>query len=239
MLSIRKKDSVYEYLFNETFQSWFWLEKKYSSKGFEIACRQYDNSNIINQNISFISKDIQQIYISNLIRSELTYNALKIDIKANKTELINEVPIVPFIQTMFKLPTFIWMAVGRIQWLLNIKIQPEIRNDTLKKIDLLISKLEKDNNDTLIIGHGFYFSQLKRVLKKRRYSGKAKLNYKNGEIVRFNKVWCQRTYVFKIDIAYLPLNNLPKPIRESIFSWNALKNLYWPNSQPDQGSVSW
>ena len=165
----------------------FGWKKKYSSKEFEIACKEYDNSDIINQNIRFDSKGIQQVYISDLIRSDLTYKALKIDIKSDKTELINEVPIVPFINTKFKLPTFIWMTFGRIQWLLNIKKQPEIRYDTLKKIETLISRLEKEKNDTLIIGHGFYFSQLKKVLKKKRYSGKGKSHYKNGEIVKFNK----------------------------------------------------
>ncbi len=165
----------------------FEWEKKYSSKEFKIACEKYDNCDIVIQNIEFDSKDIQQIYISDLIRSDLTYKALKIDIKADKTELINEVPIAPFINTKFKLPTFIWMVFGRIQWLLNIKKQPEIRYDTLKKIEILISRLEKENNDTLIIGHGFYFSELKRVLKKRKYSGKGKSHYKNGEIVKFNK----------------------------------------------------
>jgi len=165
----------------------FEWEKKYSSKEFKIACDNYDNSDIINQTIEFDSNDVQQIYISDLIRSNLTYKSLNIDIKTNKTDLINEVPILPFIKTKFKLPTSIWMILGRIQWFLNIKRQPEIRRDTLNKIETLISQLEKEKNNTLIIGHGFYFSQLKRVLKKMNYSGNGKSHYKNGEVIKFNK----------------------------------------------------
>jgi len=165
----------------------FEWKKKYSSREFKIACDKYDNFNIINQSVEFNSKDVQQIYISNLIRSSLTYKALRVDIKANKTNLINEVPIVPFIKTKIKLPTFVWMIAGRIQWYLNIEKQPEIKRDTLKKIETLINILEKEKINTLIIGHGFYFSQLKRVLKKRGYLGNGKSHYKNGEVIKFNK----------------------------------------------------
>lgn len=164
----------------------FEWEKKYSSREFIIACEKYDNSNIINQNVEFNHKDVQ-IYISELIRSNLTYKALGVEIIANKTNLINEVPIVPFTNTKFKYPTAVWMIIGRIQWFLNNKKQPEIRDDTLRKIETLIGMLEKGKKDTLIIGHGFYFSQLKRVLKKMKYSGNGKSHYKNGEIIKFNK----------------------------------------------------
>jgi hypothetical protein len=165
----------------------FEWKKKYSSKEFKIACEKYDELDIISQPVEFDSNKIQQIFISELKRSYFTYKALKLEIKTNKTELINEVPIVPFIETKFKLPTPIWMIMGRIQWLLNIKKQPEVRNDTLIKIETLIQRLEIDKKDTLIIGHGFYFSQLKRVLKKMRYSGSGKSHYKNGKIIIFKK----------------------------------------------------
>ena len=164
----------------------FEWKKKYSSTGFDIACKKYDNSNIINQTVEFKPKEIQ-LFTSALIRSKLTYEALGIDIKTNTTDLINEVPIAPFMKTKLQLPTFVWMVMGRIQWFLNIKKQPEIRRETVEKIETLISRLENDKKDTLIIGHGFYFSQLKRILKKSGYSGNGKSHYKNGEIILFNK----------------------------------------------------
>ena len=164
----------------------FEWEKKYTSNGFKIACEKYDNSNIISQNIDFNFADIQ-IYVSELIRSNETYKALGINIKANKISLIDEVPVVPFIKTKYKLPTPLWMIIGRIQWFLNIKKQPEIRHDTLKKIETLMYKLKKEGNDVFIIGHGFYFTLLKRVLKKNGYFGDGKSHYKNGEIIKFNR----------------------------------------------------
>jgi broad specificity phosphatase PhoE len=171
----------------------FEWEKKYTSEGFKAACNKYDNANIINQTVEFNSQNIN-VYISELIRSDLTYKALKLDARVNKTALINEVPIAPFIKTTFKLLTPIWMTMGRIQWFLNIKKQPEIRRDTQKKIELLINQLVVENNDILIIGHGFYFSQLKKVLKKKKYTGNGKSRYKNGEIVKFNKVNANKRY---------------------------------------------
>lgn len=164
----------------------FEWEKKYSSNGFRSACEKYDNANIIKQTVEFNHADIQ-IYVSELIRSNLTYNSMDIDVKANTTSLINEVPLAPFTTTKFKLPTPLWMVLGRIQWFFNSKKQPETRHDTLRKIETLINRLEKERSDTLIIGHGFYFSQLKRVLKKQKYTGSRKSYYKNGEIIKFNK----------------------------------------------------
>jgi|TARA_B110000908_G_C10189648_1_gene419832 hypothetical protein len=79
------------------------------------------------------------------------------------------------------------MTLGRIQWFLNVKKQPEVKRDTLNKIETLITLLEKEKKDVLIIGHGFYFSQLKRILKKMEYLGNGKNHYKNGEIIKFRK----------------------------------------------------
>jgi len=165
----------------------FKWKKKYTSKEFKIACQQYDNANIIKQNITFHHKKIN-IYISELTRSNLTYETLDILTNPTKTNLINEVPIAPFINTNFKIPTTIWMLFGRLQWYFNIKKQPETKRDTLNKIENFLNELEKEKNDILIIGHGFYFSQLKIRLKKMKYSGKGKSYYKNGEIIHFKKI---------------------------------------------------
>ena len=164
----------------------FEWKKKYTSTEFKIACNTYNKSNIFRQDVDFNTKDIQ-IYISELIRSELTYQALRINSKATKTSLINEVPIAPFRKTDLKLPTSLWRFMGRLQWFLNSKRQPETRRQTFNKIANLIKTIEDQKKDTLIIGHGFYFSQLKKVLKQKGYSGSGKSYYKNGEIVKFNK----------------------------------------------------
>ncbi|MGS0526999.1 hypothetical protein ACU8V7_19510 [Zobellia nedashkovskayae] len=164
----------------------FEWEKKYTSTEFKLACEKYDSSKIIRQNVEFNHKDIQ-VYISELIRSEATYIALGFYKNAYKTGLINEVPIAPFSKTNLKLPTALWKVMGRLQWFLNIKRQPEIRHQTLNRIQVLMNRSKMKKKDILIIGHGFYFSQLKRILKKRGYSGNGKSYYKNGEIVKFYK----------------------------------------------------
>jgi len=165
----------------------FKWKKKYSSEEFKTACEDYDTSGIINQNVKFDKNSIQQIFISDLKRSYLTYKGLEIDVHATKTDLINEVPMAPFINTKLKLPMSVWMTFGRIQWFFNNKRQPETKKDTYQKIENLLSQLEENKDNVLIVGHGFYFSQLKRVLKKKNYKGSGKSHYKNGEVIKFTK----------------------------------------------------
>ena len=166
----------------------FIWKDKYASEEFKVACKNYDCADVINQKPDFDINLVQQIYISELSRSEYTYIHLKLNLTATKSDLINEVPIAPFITTTIKLPTAIWLLMGRVQWYLNSKRQPETRNDTIEKIKRLITELETKNKNTLIIGHGFYFSQLKRILKKLNYRGSGKSYYKNGEVIKFSKL---------------------------------------------------
>lgn len=164
----------------------FTWNKTYTSKDFKVACQQYDNATIINQNTS-LNDTNYIVYTSNLIRSHLTYVALNINNKMEKNEHIHEVPIAPFIDTSFKLPTFLWMLMGRLQWYINSKRQPETKKETYFRIEKLITQLKNSKDDILIIGHGFYFSQLKKVLKQNNYLGNSKSYYKNGEIITFHK----------------------------------------------------
>ncbi len=49
----------------------------------------------------------------------------------------------------------------------------------------MMEKVEAGNVDTLLVGHGFYFSQLENELEKRGYKGKRVRFFKNGEVASY------------------------------------------------------
>ena len=61
----------------------FEWKKKYTSEEFKTACKEYDTTDVINQKIQFDSNGID-IYISELIRSNLTFEALNLKKKLIK-----------------------------------------------------------------------------------------------------------------------------------------------------------
>ena len=155
----------------------------YSSHAFDNACKEYDYSSIIPGAIKDIG--INAIYTGTLQRSIETANVLKVNGNITSTDLLNEVPIKSFANCSFSLPTFLWMAIGRIQWYFECHHQPETKNKTKERIIQLIEIIEREKQDCLLIGHGFYFSQMEKILKKRNYIGK-KISYlKNGQIAEY------------------------------------------------------
>lgn len=158
-----------------------------TSKEFNIACQKYDTEPIIDNDIEHYEFVIEKVYISSLTRTEQTLKVLKINKPFEKLSELNEVPIKAFTKTTIKIPTSIWMAIGRIQWLINSNKQPETRAETNARIELFIEKIEKENKNTLIIGHGFYFSQLRRKLIEKGFKTERKRILNNGQVVEFYK----------------------------------------------------
>lgn len=167
----------------------FKWERMYNSIGFDIACKTYNTSSVIKKNLDlekFKKNDL--VYISTLTRTRETAKLIGIDTEIYKTKLLDEVPLKSFINTSLKIPLIVWMVIGRIQWYLNIKRQAETKTETIKRIYKMIDCIESTNKNALIIGHGFYFYQMEKILKDKNYLGNRKKQYKNGEMVEFKKV---------------------------------------------------
>ncbi len=173
------------YLMRHFTVSFNW-KKIYNSFEFDSACEVYDNSVIIPETIKFMPS-IKSVYISTLPRAEETFESLGLKSKPIKTFLLDEVPLKSFIKTKFKIPLFLWLFIGRMEWLLNIG-KGEKRADTKKRINSFISLMEEKNQDCLVIGHGFYFFWLKKELKRKQYLGMTTFHHKNGEVVPFSKM---------------------------------------------------
>ncbi len=158
----------------------------YNSQQFDNACKNYDKSSIIP---SFKKIGVKNVYISTLQRTKETVKYLKYNTNVNiiSTNLMDEVPLKSFIECSFLLPTFSWLIIGRIQWYIGNNRQNETRSQTKNRIVKLMDIIENQNKDCLLVGHGFYFSQMQSILKKRNYAGARTKYLKNGVIIEFEK----------------------------------------------------
>jgi broad specificity phosphatase PhoE len=162
-------------------------EKLYNTNTFELACQAYDFSPV--QRGKEMNNEGQCVYISNLTRTEATAkNLFKEETKVIKTDLLNEIPIKAFTDTKLHLPTLVWMVLGRLQWYFNFSTQPETRKNSKERINKFLDYILGKQQDCIVIGHGFYFTQLVSEMKNRGIVGNMKKRLKNEELRSFETV---------------------------------------------------
>lgn len=152
----------------------------YNSRSFDLACQEYDRAPVLME-LREDNTD-KAFYISTLNRTQETLKAFTNTKDIIQTDLLNEIPLVSFTNTFIKLPTIVWMIFGRIQWYFNSKRQPETRRESKLRVCKFLDELEKSGQDCLIVGHGFYFTQLLEELQKRGVVGNMNKRIKNGEL---------------------------------------------------------
>lgn len=118
---------------------------------------------------------------STLKRAQQTLRYLIGETPFEITSLLDEVPLAPFITTQFRLSIYLWLIMGRIQWFLNIRRQPETRIDTIARSKALITKIGTTNKNYLIVVHGFFLRILANQMIESGYSGKRISYMYNGE----------------------------------------------------------
>ena len=109
---------------------------------------------------------------STLKRAQLTLLLIFGNIQFKPTPLLDEVPLAPFINTKHRLNVYIWLIMGRIQWFLNIKRQPETAKATYQRATQLVTRLKQMKKNCLLVGHGFFFRVLAAKLIQNGFSGK-------------------------------------------------------------------
>lgn len=160
----------------------------YDSVGFDEARRTYNqNPIIISLPVDISNLDFETVYMSELTRTQETFDSLKLDTIPIKTALLNEVRVRSYKDTKKQLPTALWKIRGILQWYTGNKRQIETRKDTIIRIKAFVELIEKDNKNKLIIGHGFFFSQLVSYLRKNGYKGRNKRIFKNGDVLTLEK----------------------------------------------------
>ncbi|MBQ2407039.1 MAG: histidine phosphatase family protein [Lachnospiraceae bacterium] len=159
--------------------------KKCSSIDFDMACAEYDRSDLEGINITPICEDADKIYVSTLPRSVHTAEILFPNRKYYEMPEIGEVPLRSFMDTEKRLPLWMWNILGRVQWYIGSSRQLEKRNSTIQRANKVIDLCESQNKDCILVTHGFFMKTLIRVLKKRKYqlSGNNQFTIKNLQLI--------------------------------------------------------
>ncbi len=150
--------------------------------------KQYDEAPIDDVSPILNSTLPKRIYISSLPRSFATAEGLFGHREFTVIPEIGEVPIYAKTRYRVRFPTWIWHVFGHFQWFINDKCQVETRIQTEKRADAVIDKLEKQNEDCVLVSHGLFMMVLMRRLRKRGYhvSDKHRITFKNLDMVRIS-----------------------------------------------------
>ena len=99
------------------------------------------------------------------------------------TDLLKEVPILPFTKKNIKLPSFVWHIGARVAWYRNKTSQPEVRLQTIERVNKVIEMvLSTKYEKVLIVSHGFFMGSLFRELLNRGFKGEMDIGPKNGKL---------------------------------------------------------
>ncbi|SHJ32546.1 histidine phosphatase family protein [Propionispora hippei] len=108
-----------------------------------------------------------------------------------ETKALRELPIFPPTNINFKLPVVLWLFLGRIAWMLSHKSQVESKAMLKERVKYIVDEIIlKNDQDILIVSHGFLMIFLRKELLKQGFRGPNFKKAVNGEIYVFE----QETY---------------------------------------------
>lgn len=156
-----------------------------TSDEFNSWVKYYDQCDIaISENVE--RTDWDYCYSSNQQRALKTAGHL-FHGEVNPTALLREVDIKAITSTKLKLPRSVWLALGRLGWLLNHPSQEE-KKHTLVRVRKIIDEIESSPyNNVLVASHGAVMVVLRSELKRRGYRGSYYFKPKNGKLYLFEK----------------------------------------------------
>lgn len=147
----------------------------------------YDIYPVKPNKITIDSSEWDICYASTLSRAKTTAETIY-DGQIIITPLIVEVPLVAFIKTNTRLHYMIWQIIGRIAWLFSSKSQPEVKPQTLSRINQFIEMIENSGHQNiLIVSHGFFMKILFKELKRHGFKGELEFSPQNGKLYRLKK----------------------------------------------------
>ena len=147
-------------------------KRSYTAEEYDTACRQYDEADIIPVENPQETGDYERIYVSSMKRAIRTAEQMFPSAPESmfvRTHLLDEVPMRSFSDTGKRHSRILFDVIGRYQWAKG-KRQKETRTETGKRADELIDLLEKNNENAILITHGFFMNILiKRLKRRKRY----------------------------------------------------------------------
>lgn len=167
-------------------------DEKYNSDTFSLACSGYDAADIESidkktiAHIQSIVPDESIILTSKLKRSIETGMQLFPDKQQLSMHELDEVPVLPYTSTPEEKPLWKWMMYGRVQWYFNNERQTRNRNIVEKEIDEILKTVSR-YEDATIVGHGFYFRIMLKMLRKKGWKYKMNGRIRNLDIIKCEK----------------------------------------------------
>ncbi len=145
--------------------------KKYNAKEYDLAWQHYDDCDILPVTGHMEIPREAKVYVSSFKRTHQTAEQyLGVKEYTVLSDLLDEVPLRSFADVKLRMRRRWLDVLGRIQWYLPLKRQPERRKVTRQRADRLIDYLEAqgDGNYVLVM-HGFYMRTLGAMFRKRGY----------------------------------------------------------------------
>lgn len=155
-------------------------KKMMNSYYFEKYIKEYDEANVIKNEINIEEDKYYKCYCSDIERAYITANEVYKG-TIEQTNLLREVQMYPIFNTKLKLPAFFWSISSRICWMFNGKSQLETKQKTIERAKEFISKIDFDN-DILIVSHGFFLITLINQLKEIGFKGDVPRKMENGTL---------------------------------------------------------
>ena len=155
-------------------------QRSYESEGYARAQREYDLADVSPQTINLpLRYDV--VFVSTSKRTLQTLRFLAGSLPYEANDLLTEVPLAPFVQTKLVLPLWLWLIMGRLQWVLNAKRQPETKSGSVARAISFLETLKSVKGNCLIVGHGFFLRVLSRQMIAAGFIGKRIGYLRNGE----------------------------------------------------------
>ncbi len=160
-------------------------KKMMTSKEFREWSEKYEVSKVIKKKVEMYGLEWDICYASDLPRAVTTAKEVYSGNVLLDT-LLREVDNAPFIHTeRIKLPFEIWHLCGRLAWYFKSKSQPENRIETRKRINQFLDRIDWEQENILIVFHGFMIYNFQKELRKRGFKGAKLKLVKNGVLYEY------------------------------------------------------
>lgn len=151
-----------------------------NSEEFREWSEKYERAGVIKNRVNLYGIDWDICYCSDVKRAVTTAKEVYSgNIYLDK--LLREVDNAPFIHTeRLKLPFPVWHFCGRLAWFFKSKSQPEDIRATRRRVHRFMERIDWDNENILIVSHGFLIFNFIFELFRLGFVGKEVHRVRNG-----------------------------------------------------------
>ena len=146
-------------------------EKKYSSKDYDQAWLDYDACDILPISGRLEIRPGAKVICTGFKRTQQTAEQfLGVSDYSIVEKLFDEVPLRSFMDTKRPVNRVLMTFLGRVEWYLPMKRQPERRKASRARAEKAVDYIESlGDGDYVIVMHGFFMRSLGAILRRRGY----------------------------------------------------------------------